>query len=572
MSLLVSAIDHFTPSKVGENGSIEYTWSHDLQDRILQLSFQITRTKDQGTIKRLEKIAHDILKDLNHQYNHGVLSREVYVKYMSLFYRMVGHTRDIIEGKGEYELSYMLLCVWQQFHPRLAEFALKHFLLAPENNATAHPYGCWKDIKYLYGYSNESPLVDYGLGLMGEQIRCDATAINPSLAAKWAPRQKSKYDCLFTKMAISYYSSYLETAKTPQSMEKAVLKAKTDFRKTVSAINKKLDTVQIKQCGKSWATIDPTKQTSITMQRQKKAFLNKKKNGEQRSELEDRVQCAEHFVEFASKAAKGEVVVKGKRVGMNDFTSEALSLITQSAYKNNNVQSEINILNAQWEDNSTQNGELGNMIVMADVSGSMNGDPLNACIALAIRIAQKSKLGKRVLTFSATPKWHNLDGLDTFYDMVKSLKDAEWGMNTNLYAALDLILDAIILNKLSPDHVENMILVVLSDMQIDSADSKYKSLMAGIQSKYADAGMKVWGTPFKAPHILFWNLRSTNGFPMLSTEPNCSMVSGFNPVILNEFCEEGLEALQNCTPWSQLEKSLQNERYDVLKVFLETAL
>jgi hypothetical protein len=212
------------------------------------------------------------------------------------------------------------------------------------------------------------------------------------------------------------------------------------------------------------------------------------------------------------------------------------------------------------------------MIAMADVSGSMSGDPLNACIALSIRIAEKSKLGKRVLTFSASPTWCNLDGLETFYEMVKKIKSADWGMNTNLYAALDLILDAIILNKLSPEDVENMILAILSDMQIDQADKNYKSVMDGIKEKYADAGIKLWGRPFKAPHILFWNLRSTGGFPTLSTEPNCSMMAGFSPVLLNLFCEEGINALQNCTPWSLFEKSLNNERYDVLKNFIEATL
>ena len=573
MSSLVSAIDNFTPSKVGENGSKEYTWSNDLQERILQLSFQITRTRtrDEGTVKHLENIASNILKDLNYQYSHSVLSREVYIKYMSIFYRMIGHTRDIIDGKGEYTLSYMLLNAWQQFHPKLAEFAFKHFLVPPENNATIHPYGCWKDIKYLHSYSQDSPLVDYGLGLMCDQLRFDSTAANPTLAAKWAPRQKSKYDSLFTKMSMSYFSNYLETAKTPYSKDKALLKAKTELRKVLSSINKKLDTVQIKQCGKSWAAIDPTKQTSITMQRQKKAFLNKKKNGEQRSELEDRIQCAEHFVEFASKAAKGEVEVKGKRVGMNDFTKDAFLLICQSV-TGSNVQPEIDILNAQWLDNSKQNGALGDIIVMADVSGSMTGDPLNACIALSVRIAEKSRLGKRVLTFSSSPTWHNLDGLDTFYDMAKSLKCADWGMNTNLYAAFDMILDSIIANKLTPEEVENMILAILSDMQIDAADSNYKSVMEGIKDKYADAGNKLWGKPFKAPHILFWNLRSTGGFPTLSSEPNCSMMSGFSPAILNLFCEEGISALQNSTPWAMFEKSVSIERYDVLKEFIESTL
>jgi hypothetical protein len=33
---------------------------------------------------------------------------------------------------------------------------------------------------------------------------------------------------------------------------------------------------------------------------------------------------------------------------------------------------------------------------------------------------------------------------------------------------------------------------------------------------------------------------------------------------LNLFCEEGLEALQSCTPWSLFIKSLDNERYKPL--------
>ena len=59
------------------------------------------------------------------------------------------------------------------------------------------------------------------------------------------------------------------------------------------------------------------------------------------------------------------------------------------------------------------------MIAMVDVSGSMDGDPLHAAIALGIRVAEKSILGKRVLTFSALPTWVNLDGYDSF--VIKSI-------------------------------------------------------------------------------------------------------------------------------------------------------
>lgn len=46
MDLLISALDNYTPSQIGENGSLEYTWSNNIRERIVQLSFQLTRVRD----------------------------------------------------------------------------------------------------------------------------------------------------------------------------------------------------------------------------------------------------------------------------------------------------------------------------------------------------------------------------------------------------------------------------------------------------------------------------------------------------------------------------------------------
>jgi Mg-chelatase subunit ChlD len=302
------------------------------------------------------------------------------------------------------------------------------------------------------------------------------------------------------------------------------------------------------------------------MHKQKKAFLNLTKKGEQRSETDDRIACATNFTEYAAKATKGEVEIKGKRIGLNDFTQNALKL------RQPNDAVEIEILNAQWRNNSVQTGALGKMIAIVDVSGSMSGDPMHAAIALGIRVAEKSLLGKRVLTFSANPTWVNLDVIDTFHEMVQAVARAEWGMNTNFATALKMILDAIVSQKLKPEDVEDMVLTIFSDMQIDAADNKSLSLINSIERSYADAGQRLWGKPFKAPHILFWNLRSTSGFPSLSTQKNASMMSGFSPALLNVFCEEGLSALQSCTPWSLFIKSLDNERYKVMDKYIRENL
>ena len=49
MAKLVSALDSIT--QTGGNGHQEYMWSDDKQEKILQLSFQLTRTNDSNQNK-----------------------------------------------------------------------------------------------------------------------------------------------------------------------------------------------------------------------------------------------------------------------------------------------------------------------------------------------------------------------------------------------------------------------------------------------------------------------------------------------------------------------------------------
>jgi hypothetical protein len=298
------------------------------------------------------------------------------------------------------------------------------------------------------------------------------------------------------------------------------------------------------------------------MLKQKTAFMNLKKNGEARySNNVDRIKCASNFNKYIKRVVDGKIDAKGKRIDTVHFTKQAIEILD-----NPSANTKRDLLNAQWLNNSSQNEKLGKMIAMVDVSGSMNGNPLYAAIALGIRIAEKSIVGKRVLTFSSVPKWVNLDNCNDFVSQVETLRHSEWGTNTNFYAALNMILDSIIENKMPPEDVQDMVLVVLSDMQIDDSDRcEKKTLYTIISEKYEAAGIRIHGKGYKPPHILFWNLRSTTGFPNISNQAHTSMMSGFSPVLLNSFCDQGITSLQSCTPWSKLEKSLENERYKIMR-------
>jgi Mg-chelatase subunit ChlD len=571
MTELINALDNYTSLKIGENGHAEYGWSNSIQEQIVQLSFQITRTDDK-TVENLSYTLERILSILKYKFEtSSVAEKEVARGYLSTLYKMIGHTRDIIDGKGEYTLSYMMVYTWNKFYPVLAKFALKCFVLL--DNVKDHQYGSWKDLKYFCEYcknkgdSINSSLIKYCITLINEQLKNDMKSLSEnlsgkiSLVSKWVPREKSSFGWIYEALSTEYFSEFLQTANNDDKKKKAILKCKTEYRKLLSNLNRKIDTTQIKQCSNQWSNIKFDNVTSITLSKQKKAFLNITKNGEERSASIDRKQCAENFNAHIQKAVRGETEMKGKRVGMADFTKQAVELL-----HNENNQNERDLLNSQWRDNANQNGALGKMIAMVDVSGSMEGDPMNVAIALGIRIAEKSLLGKRVMTFSSNPTWVNLESYPDFVSQVEVIKDAQWGMNTNFYAALNMILDAIVKNNMSPEDVQDMVLVILSDMQIDAGDECDKvALYDTIKEKYEVAGIRVNGTPYKPPHILFWNLRSTEGFPTLSNQPNTSMMSGFSPSLLNLFCDKGLAALETCTPWNMLVQSLENERYKIME-------
>jgi hypothetical protein len=353
-----------------------------------------------------------------------------------------------------------------------------------------------------------------------------------------------------------------------------------------SKLNRHLDTVQIKQTGGAWASIDHAKTTSITMAKQRRAFLNLKKvrGDEQRSDVEDRIQCADNLRFYMEELKQSGKEIKGKQVGLDAFAAQALMICNRGDYD------EKDILNSQWRDNGNQKNAdvLGPIIAVVDTSGSMSGDPMNAAIALGCRVAEKSILGKRVMTFSSEPAWIDLDGCDTFTDMVSTIvRNSDAGLNTDFYKALDMILTVIEEHRIPPADVENMILALFSDMQIDDnlscmSGGKYSpsdrekaearrawaTLFEKIKQKYADVGMRLYGAPLNPPHILFWNLRKTEGFPTLSTEAGCSMMSGYDPTVLNMFCEKGIAALKEMTPYKMLTDRLSKERYVPMDVIL----
>ena len=64
MSALMNALDSTTNTQLGENGHKEYAWSNDYQEKILQLSFQMTRSNNPAQIAKLATLLENVLKNM----------------------------------------------------------------------------------------------------------------------------------------------------------------------------------------------------------------------------------------------------------------------------------------------------------------------------------------------------------------------------------------------------------------------------------------------------------------------------------------------------------------------------
>lgn len=550
MSELIGALDEHNNKQLGENLHYEYKWNNNIQEKLVQLYFQLVRTPDK---KSQNDIADNFITTFI-----SCKSNEQKI----ILLKILLNTRDIIKGKGEKILSFIMLHKLSFIEPEITKHLIKSFV----NLENDHPIGSWADIKHMWEQFDWTDEFEYYfIQLVNEQLKKDIEETKISLVSKWIPRESNKHKKLFHKLAEDYFSHYITSAKSQDSLYKAKRKAYTHYKKIVTNLSRKLDVTQIKQCARKYSEINYNNVTSITMNKQKNAFLNKNN-----IELEDRKKGAENFKKYIDDSIKLKKDFKGKRVSIYDFIKDAINY-NKCNDKNLDL---INILNSQWKDSEKLiEGSLGNFIPMVDTSGSMEVDnciPLYNAIGLGIRVAEKSILGKRILSFNTKASWINLEDDTNLTDMVSKIMKEPWGMNTNFMTALDMILSVIIHKKLHPTEIPKLTLCIFSDMQIDCADRNglSESFWENINKKYHDTGMMYYGIPFNTPNILFWNMRSTKGFPVISKQRNVSMLSGFSPVLLNTFCNKGYNELEKTNSYDMLLNILSTDRYSFVEKIL----
>ena len=575
MSTLTQGLDNLSLRNRGENGQYQEGWSsRSFEEGITKLFYQLVRVdKKTGGISlaALNKLYTDLV-------SHAVVSSNE--SQINFLIALLFQTRDISGGKGEYALFYNLLPVWEShFNVPMVNKKLAPMLVLLVDSSLAkdkygvehvHSYGSWKDFKYiLETYKNvqgasvgkavdtisKSVIPAYLITLVKEKMNKP----DSSLIARWLPREKSKF---------GWQAKVLAPLLTPRASKESSLRA---YRKTLATLNKQLGTVQINQCANTWAKIDFDKDcTSITMSKQKKAFMCQGSNKDAESDP-DRKQCSENYLAYLEACKKGDKKIKAARTSPGSMVKEFWTTSGFGyAYPPDSLsQGTKDTYNLMWKQQQEDSGSvLANCVPILDTSGSMTWEncPLYDATAVALKIAENSTIGKRVMTFSETPTWINLEGKDTLEEMVSGVVKMSHsvGMSTNMQAAFQLLCDACVHKDMTPEEVEDIVLVVLSDMQADQGSRSVgmNTLEEIVQKMFHEAGLKTsHKRPYAAPTMVWWNMRTTNGSPCSVSSKNTVMMSGYDASVLSTVMEGGIEVLKELTAWDNLKKLLSKERY-----------
>tara|TARA_R110002126_G_scaffold21961_2_gene78921 strand:- start:62 stop:1495 length:1434 start_codon:yes stop_codon:yes gene_type:complete len=408
--------------------------------------------------------------------------------------------RDARGGAGERQIFRDIL---EYLVVNSTDVVRKNLSLIPE-------FGRWDDILLLVGTEVEGDVFDL--------IKTELDNEN-GLCSKWMPRKG--------KVANAIRRSFKVSPKV--------------YRKTLVELTSVIETAM---CAKDYSGVDYSKLPSLASSRYQKAFLRNDEVG---------------YGEYKTALESGEAKVNAGAVYPYDII------------KSMNFGGDKVVNNAQWESlPNFMEGSEERVLPVVDVSGSMscsaggndNLTCMDVAISLGMYISERNEgnFKDAFVTFSSNPQLQYLKG--TLEQRLNQLRRAEWGMNTDINAVFELILNQAKMYNIPQDKMPTKILI-LSDMQFNSAtNSRWgnqsdwnPSAQDMIESKYEDAG-------YNKPDVVYWNLNASMGnFPVEFDKMGTAMVSGFSPSIL-----KSLLSGKSMTPESILMETVGSERYSLITI------
>ena len=528
----------------------EFETQNFLNEEIVSIYFLLHRNHNFEHIRTVYNKTIEVLAFLKkHKKNNS------YTKHIDLLYRMIPQTRDIIYGKGEHDMAYLLILAFYTYEPSLSIFAL-HRLVSPII-PTSHYFGSWRDIKYfclfVKDYSQEKenhPLISYAVELINNQLYSDIhiykfsqncfSKSHISNVAKWIPRErKNKFSWLYDKLALHWArltKPYLfDNVTTLIQHQKVLNKSKKLYRKQFSFLNKELKTTEIFLTQKKFDLIKPNEVQLQTLAHEnhlldssecieKQACIDKI-----RTHLENTFQPQENFIykhDFRNiNHISLSYIVKQAFLAIQHNNNEPLTLI-------NSLWKKMSILIPYYEKDF--------FIPVVDISlysKKNNSESFYSSLALAILLSDNSNIQNRIIAMDAKPIWIQFEDTMTFTDKIKTfILSTQCGQNTtpDYLNVIELIFHALNNSKMSNYFIKNVNIVFFSSFY-------NQEIMQTFFNKY----QKYFKLYEKLPIITFWNTSTENNtqLPILFNQNRYLYMSGFSTSVLKQFIKTNKKSL-----------------------------
>jgi len=427
--------------------------------------------------------------------------------------KMVFYARNIRGGLGERRTARIIFKYLANLYPDIVRKNIQYIPL----------FGRVDDLYVFVGTSVEDSMWQ----LIKQQWNLDIENMN-----------NNKPISLLGKWLKSVNTSSKESNNLGKLTAKKLGLSEKEYRKTLSALRKYLDVVEIKMSANQWNKINYAGVSSRAMSIYRNAF---------RKHDEDR------FDAYIESVSKGEAKINASTLFPYDIIERmGLDIGWYNSYLS--VRNYDKVLEEQWKALPNYIEGENNVLVMADTSGSMQGRPMATSVGLAIYFAERNHgVFKDVfMTFSSRPSFVQLKG-DTLYDKIKCIPSIV--ANTDLEAAFKLILDTAIRNNLTAEDMPKS-LVVISDMEVDSATSgDHETFYESMVNMYRQHG-------YEMPNVIFWNVDSRHDhFQVTSEYKGVQLASGQSPSVFKSI-------LNNIgkTPYEAMVDTLSNPMYDCITV------
>ena len=492
-----NAVKTNTNTKYTENGARAYsTTGKALLDLFAQIGALRPRTEDEITNKYAAAFAADPL----------------------LATKMLFYAGNVRGGLGE-RRTFRICLKW---------LATNHADIVMKNAALIPHFNRWDSMFVLIGTPAEKEMWK----VIADQLNSDMAAVAASKGRKAQPIS------LLAKWMPTETASSAETRKLAKRCMTNLGLTPRAYRKVLSALRKHLKVVETSMSAQEWEAIQYAQVPSYAMKNYRAAFAKHDPEG---------------FAAYKASLVKGETKVNASTLYPYDLVAQYTKSRGYWGYRSVNPDT---IVEAQWKALPNYVQGENNILIMADVSGSMSGRPMDTSVGLATYFAQHNKgdYHNLYMTFTDKPHFIELREGATLAECVSKVMSTDVGYNTNLEAAFNYILQHAISNRVSDEELPKA-LVVVSDMEIDRYMRQSKmDFVDAMRAKFARHG-------YTLPKLILWNVEARND-TFLTKQEDVLCVSGQSASTFRELCGN----LDGKTAWDLMMETLGNKMYDVVRI------